>query len=592
MLKELYIHIGTPKTGSSAITSYLNANVDNLKKQNTTYLENINNGEVLFPLWGDDSEERTKSINKILEACLECKTEKGILASETLSLALENKDCKEALLFIFKELALKGIKIKISAVIRTPDEYLLAAYKEDVTSGLCPLSFFAWLKTDQGAEHSNIIQNTLKWEMKDLLGLAIYQFDENKKNIEFTKHIFEKSFGLDTRYFDNQLGRTSVRVSFDVNHVEAIRRMNARKIHDWNRPIWKNDLRHIYERLFRRNTNSFERKPDLSLFMRYKLWDIISLNSCLNKMLYQYEQVSWSGNHRTKESNKFKGILKKMLLGLEYQNESVALIIQDMIADSEFQEHYYAKPSPGIIDSMNHRIFLRREGFCPICEKEKVFVARESWLRDHYFCEGCGSIPRERAIMNVIQTYYPKWRDLDIHESSPGNRGASVKMREQCTKYIETQYDLEVKFGNTHPTNGYRSEDLENQTFANNSFDLVVTQDVMEHVFNPENVFREIHRTLKNGGAHIFTTPIIRKESPSLCRAEMLKDGSISHIYPPEYHGNPVSKEGSLVTWHWGNDIKQIAANATGSKVEIVACHDEKMGIEGEYLEVIVQKKI
>jgi hypothetical protein len=46
------------------------------------------------------------------------------------------------------------------------------------------------------------------------------------------------------------------------------------------------------------------------------------------------------------------------------------------------------------------------------------------------------------------------------------------------------------------------------------------------------------------------------------------------------------------VTWHWGNDIKQIAANATGSKVEIVACHDEKMGIEGEYLEVIVQKKI
>jgi glycosyltransferase involved in cell wall biosynthesis len=237
-------------------------------------------------------------------------------------------------------------------------------------------------------------------------------------------------------------------------------------------------------------------------------------------------------------------------------------------------------------------IFLRREGWCPICEKERVFVARQHWLRDHYLCEGCGSIPRERAIMNVIQTYYPKWRDLHIHESSPGNRGASVKMREQCKKYIATQYDLELKFGKTHPKNGYRSEDLGKQTFADNIFDLVVTQDVMEHVFNPENVFREIHRTLKNGGAHIFTTPIVRKESPSLCRAEILPGGSVRNIYPPEYHGNPLSKEGSLVTWHWGNDIKEIATNATGSKVEIVACHDIKMGIEGEYLDVIVHQKI
>ena len=165
-------------------------------------------------------------------------------------------------------------------------------------------------------------------------------------------------------------------------------------------------------------------------------------------------------------------------------------------------------------------------------------------------------------------------------------------MREQCKKYIATQYDLEVKFGKSHPTNGCRSEDLEKQTFTDNLFDLVVTQDVMEHVFNPENVFREIHRTLKKGGAHIFTTPIIRKEKASLCRAEMLADRSIRNIYPPEYHGNPLSNEGSLVTWDWGNDIKQIATNATGSKIEIIACHDLKMGIEGKYLDVIVQKKI
>ena len=241
---------------------------------------------------------------------------------------------------------------------------------------------------------------------------------------------------------------------------------------------------------------------------------------------------------------------------------------------------------------MSYKIYLKRDGWCPICEKEVSFVSQHDWLRDHYFCEGCGSIPRERAIMHVIQTYYPNWKNLHIHESSPGNRGASVKMREQCKKYIATQYDLEVEFGKTHPTNGYRSEDLEKQTFADNLFDLVVTQDVMEHVFNPENVFREIHRTLKNGGAHIFTTPIIRKESPSQCRAKQMRDGSIRHIHPPEYHGNPISNKGTLVTWHWGSDIKEIVANTIGSKVELVSCYNINMGIEGEYLDVIVQQKV
>jgi len=350
---------------------------------------------------------------------------------------------------------------------------------------------------------------------------------------------------------------------------------------------------------------SIIKKNNITIFL-YRLdcikkcWEPLSALTGLN-LGEKYENISSSKECAPK--------LKSFLA-----NKKLARVLWENAIDSKYMKHFFPKTFLGnwgpllktnfIRAKRDHKqiskyenpvtskIFLQREGWCPICEKERVFVARQHWLRDHYLCEGCGSIPRERAIMNVIQTYYPKWRDLDIHESSPGNRGASVKMREQCKKYIATQYDVEIKFGNTHLTNGFRSEDLENQTFANNSFDLVVTQDVMEHVFNPEKAFREIYRTLKNGGAHIFTTPIIRKESPSLCRAEMLKDGSKRHIYPPEYHGNPISKEGSLVTWHWGNDIKQIAANATGSKVEIVACHDEKMGIEGEYLEVIVQKKI
>lgn len=232
---------------------------------------------------------------------------------------------------------------------------------------------------------------------------------------------------------------------------------------------------------------------------------------------------------------------------------------------------------------------VKRRGWCPICEKEATFAAKHEWLRDHYLCSGCGSIPRERAIMHVIQERYPGWRDLRIHEGSPGNRGASLKLREQGRNYVATQYDPALGFGRTHPRNGYRSEDLENQTFADAEFDLVVTQDVMEHVFDCGSVFREIHRTLKPGGAHIFTTPLVNKDKPSRQRAQRNADGTVVHLFPPEYHGNPMSADGSLVTWHWGYDIVDHIAGAGAGSGEVLETANALLGIEGEYLEVVVQ---
>ena len=37
----------------------------------------------------------------------------------------------------------------------------------------------------------------------------------------------------------------------------------------------------------------------------------------------------------------------------------------------------------------------------------------------------------------------------------------------------------------------------------------------MEHIFDPSKAFSEIARTLKTGGAHIFTVPLINKNKPT-----------------------------------------------------------------------------
>lgn len=139
--------------------------------------------------------------------------------------------------------------------------------------------------------------------------------------------------------------------------------------------------------------------------------------------------------------------------------------------------------------------------------------------------------------MHVLTMLYPNWRKLAIHESSPVFRGASLKMTNECPGYVFSQYDEELGFGRIHSEKRYRSEDLERQMFESDIFDIEVTQDVSEHLFDPITAAKEIMRTLKPGGAHIFSVPLVRKALPSRRRA--LRSGSsVTYFLEPEYHGN------------------------------------------------------
>jgi SAM-dependent methyltransferase len=235
-------------------------------------------------------------------------------------------------------------------------------------------------------------------------------------------------------------------------------------------------------------------------------------------------------------------------------------------------------------------VYLKSAGVCSTCNESVEFIATGSWFRDEFVCGNCGSIPRERALMWVIQEFFPAWRDFAIHESSPGGRGASVMLHRECAGYVGTHFFAELAPGDIHAT-GWRNENLEEQTFADCSFDLVVTQDVMEHLFDPAAALREIARTLRPGGAHVFTVPLVRKAEPSRIRAERRADGDIGHLLPAEYHGNPVSPEGSLVTRDWGYDICDFVAAESDLSTTMVFIDNLSLGIRAEYIEVLVSRK-
>lgn len=228
-------------------------------------------------------------------------------------------------------------------------------------------------------------------------------------------------------------------------------------------------------------------------------------------------------------------------------------------------------------------------GRCPICETEVTFTARRAWFRDHLKCPRCHSIPRERALMHVVDTFYPHWRELRIHEMAPIGRGASVKLGE-ATGYEASQYFPSLPLGERTPP-GWTNQDAEHLTYADDTFDLVVTQDVFEHIFDIDAAFLEIGRTLRPGGAHVFTTPLVNKAQPTECRASRAGDGTVRHHAEPEYHGNPVDPDGSLVTWHFGFDLAARVTERAGMPT-VIFCHDRiDLGIRAEYIEVLMSLK-
>lgn len=226
-------------------------------------------------------------------------------------------------------------------------------------------------------------------------------------------------------------------------------------------------------------------------------------------------------------------------------------------------------------------------GCCPVCESRTFFVHRGEWIRENYACVNCGSIPRFRAVAYILNERFPDWRSMKIHESSPEPLLMN-KFQKECPGYTPTQY-----YPNEAPgtlVNGIRCEDLQNMTYEDEEFDLVITQDVLEHIPDPAAAFKEIARTLKPGGAHLFTVPF--NHGTKTVRRAIVEGKETTHLMGPIYHGNPIDAEGgSLTITDWGSDMFDFIRNASGMTTEIIGLNDPQKGLIGQSCEVFVSIK-
>jgi SAM-dependent methyltransferase len=206
------------------------------------------------------------------------------------------------------------------------------------------------------------------------------------------------------------------------------------------------------------------------------------------------------------------------------------------------------------------------------------------WLRDNYVCLNCFSIPRQRHIQHILDSFFSGWESRAMHESSPSNN----LLAQYCPSYTGSQYLPDTPIGTEK--NGVRCENLEQLTFADGSFDCFVTQDVFEHIFNPNLAAREIMRVLRPGGIHIFTAPKHKGIHKSYQRARLVNN-HIEHVMEEQYHGNPVGDGRALVTWDYGDDFEFLLAEWSQYPTTTFRTRDRSLGLDGEFLEVFVTRK-
>lgn len=235
------------------------------------------------------------------------------------------------------------------------------------------------------------------------------------------------------------------------------------------------------------------------------------------------------------------------------------------------------------------RPFYQARGYCPACEHHTHFVAQTRAFRGSLKCTKCRSVPRERALADALIRLRPNWRKLTIHESSPAPRGISQHLAAKCADYTATNFYPDVELGTMHE--GYRCENMEAMTFADNSIDIHVHLDVLEHVNHPDRCLHEMLRTLKPGGLAIFTTPVEADLAETKRVALYTADG-IEHYAKPEYHGNPALDGGSLVTFKYGQDLKtRLQGWEPGFAIEMFNAEKKNIGVMGPYLEVFALTK-
>jgi SAM-dependent methyltransferase len=225
------------------------------------------------------------------------------------------------------------------------------------------------------------------------------------------------------------------------------------------------------------------------------------------------------------------------------------------------------------------------EGTCPVCGERAAFLRFNANLRESGCCSVCGANNRKRQVAFILRQFcgLPHSGPLAFRSDyviyNTETSGAFHQQLAQHASYFSSEY-FGPQFQPGSLVNGVRHEDLQNLSFENNSIELVLSSDVLEHMPDPYRAHAEIHRALMVGGRHIFTVPFDSGAYQDQVRASMV-EGEIVHHMPAIYHGDPLNpNEGILVYRIFALEML-VRLNQIGFNTRMWVLHEPDFGIVG-----------
>jgi SAM-dependent methyltransferase len=202
----------------------------------------------------------------------------------------------------------------------------------------------------------------------------------------------------------------------------------------------------------------------------------------------------------------------------------------------------------GVLPGYARWFYLWRIRRCQCCDRITIFLSNGSSAESRA-CLFCSANERYELLAIEIKTRFGQnLSEKDVLELDP--HSPLRKILSRARTHTRSFYEAGREGGSAR-ADGAVCEDITALTFHDESFDLIVSSDVLEHVPLLDKAVEETARVLRPGGVHFFTVPPRAKTKK---RAEVV-DGKIHHIETPEYHRDPLSANGILAFWDVGPDL-------------------------------------
>jgi len=235
-------------------------------------------------------------------------------------------------------------------------------------------------------------------------------------------------------------------------------------------------------------------------------------------------------------------------------------------------------------------------GHCLVCNRDAAFTvgyahcftqadgSRSPNWREHVTCPHCRLNNRMRAAAGfILEATKPNTPIYLTEFVTPLFQTLAPKRK----NLAGSEYLRDGTAPGAKNAAGVPHQDVTRLTYKDGSFGLIGSFEVLEHVPNYRAALAEFYRVLKPGGRLIITVPFFLENAATITRATMDAAGEVTHILPPEIHGDPLDDGGALCFYHFGWDFMDALREAGFEHPHISMFWDPRHGYLGGHQFII-----